>query len=133
MNNFTVADDSSVPFPVADPIPVAGRSVVAIRGTAAPRLVLNSIGTPSAEQPVDGQAERRRRAGAEENRLGEALWFRDRKGGVTCPSILLVHWTDHGMRQVKDSPKRRDKAERMPPQMGGQFKAFYMTMGDHDL
>ncbi len=47
--------------------------------------------------------------------------------------ILLVNWTDHGMRQVKDSPKRLDKAKSMLREMGGQFKAFYMTMGDHDL
>ncbi len=47
--------------------------------------------------------------------------------------ILLVNWTDLGMRQVKESPKRLDKAKSMLREMGGQFKSFYMTMGDHDL
>jgi uncharacterized protein with GYD domain len=47
--------------------------------------------------------------------------------------ILLVNWTDQGMRQVKESPKRLDKAKSMLREMGGQFKSFYMTMGDHDL
>jgi uncharacterized protein with GYD domain len=47
--------------------------------------------------------------------------------------ILLINWTDHGMRQVRDSPKRLDTAKDALREMGGQFKSFYMTMGDHDL
>ena len=47
--------------------------------------------------------------------------------------IILVDWTDHGMRQIKDSPKRLDKAKSVLREMGGQFKSFYMTMGDYDL
>jgi uncharacterized protein with GYD domain len=47
--------------------------------------------------------------------------------------IILVDWTDHGMRQIKDSPKRLDKAKSALREMGGQFKSFYMTMGGHDL
>jgi uncharacterized protein with GYD domain len=47
--------------------------------------------------------------------------------------IILVDWTDQGMRQVKDSPKRIDQAKNALREMGGQFKAWYMTMGGHDL
>ena len=47
--------------------------------------------------------------------------------------IILVDWTDHGMRQVRDSPKRLDKAKSALREMGGQLKAFYMTMGGHDV
>jgi uncharacterized protein with GYD domain len=47
--------------------------------------------------------------------------------------VLLVNWTDHGMRQVKDSPNRLDKAKTALRDMGGQFKSFYMTMGEYDL
>ena len=47
--------------------------------------------------------------------------------------VMLAHWTEQGMRQVKDSPKRVDAAKRMLKEMGGEFKAFYMTMGDYDL
>jgi uncharacterized protein with GYD domain len=47
--------------------------------------------------------------------------------------IILVDWTDHGMRQIKDSPKRLDKAKNALREMGGQFKSFYMTMGGHDV
>ena len=36
-------------------------------------------------------------------------------------------------RQVKDSPKRLDTAKKALVEMGGEFKAVYMTMGDYDL
>jgi uncharacterized protein with GYD domain len=47
--------------------------------------------------------------------------------------ILLVNWTDHGMRQIKGSPKRLDTAKSALHEMGGQFKSVYMTMGDYDM
>lgn len=47
--------------------------------------------------------------------------------------VMLAHWTEQGMRQVKDSPKRLDTARRALKEMGGDFKAFFMTMGDYDL
>ena len=47
--------------------------------------------------------------------------------------VMLAHWTEQGIRQVKDSPKRVDAAKRALKEMGGDFKAFYMTMGDYDL
>lgn len=47
--------------------------------------------------------------------------------------IMLVKWTDQGMRQVKESPKRLDTAKNALKEMGGDFRAFYMTMGEYDL
>lgn len=47
--------------------------------------------------------------------------------------IILIDWTDQGMRHVKDSPRRLDQAKSALSEMGGQFKGFYMTMGGHDL
>jgi uncharacterized protein with GYD domain len=47
--------------------------------------------------------------------------------------VMLARWTDQGMRQVKESPKRVDAAKRVLKERGGDFKAFYMTMGDYDL
>ncbi len=47
--------------------------------------------------------------------------------------VMLVQWTDQGMRQVKDSPKRLEVARRALQDMGGEFKAFYMTMGGYDI
>ena len=47
--------------------------------------------------------------------------------------VMLANWTDQGARQVKDSPKRLDAAKKALIEMGGEFKALYMTMGDYDL
>ncbi len=47
--------------------------------------------------------------------------------------IMLANWTDRGAQQVKDSPRRLDTAKRALIEMGGEFKAFYMTMGQYDL
>ena len=47
--------------------------------------------------------------------------------------VMLAHWSEQGMRQVKDSPKRLDTAKRVLKEMGGEFKAFYMTLGEYDL
>ena len=47
--------------------------------------------------------------------------------------VMLIKWTEQGMREVKDSPKRLDIAKKALAEMGGQFKSFFMTMGDYDL
>ncbi len=47
--------------------------------------------------------------------------------------VMLAHWTEQGMKQLKDSPRRVDAAKRELKEMGGDFKSFYMTMGDYDL
>lgn len=47
--------------------------------------------------------------------------------------VMLTKWTEQGMRQVKDSPKRLDAAKKALKEMGGEFKFFFMTMGDYDI
>jgi len=47
--------------------------------------------------------------------------------------IMLVNWTDQGIRSVKDSPKRLDAARNAAKGVGAEIRDFYMTMGDHDL
>jgi uncharacterized protein with GYD domain len=47
--------------------------------------------------------------------------------------IMLVNWTDQGIRNVKESPKRLDAARSAAKGIGGDIKDFYMTMGDHDM
>ncbi|MEK6525549.1 MAG: GYD domain-containing protein [Nitrospirota bacterium] len=46
--------------------------------------------------------------------------------------ISLINWTDQGIRNVKDSPKRLDSAKKMLKEMGSELKAFYMTQGSYD-
>ena len=47
--------------------------------------------------------------------------------------IILINYTDQGIRNIKDSPKRLDAAKKMLKTMGGEIKEFYLTMGSYDL
>jgi len=47
--------------------------------------------------------------------------------------IALVNWTDKGIKDVKDSPARADKAKALAKSYGGSMEQLYMTMGSHDL
>ena len=47
--------------------------------------------------------------------------------------IALISWTDQGAKSVKDSARRFDTAKKMLQDMGGDFKAIFMMMGDYDL
>jgi uncharacterized protein with GYD domain len=47
--------------------------------------------------------------------------------------IMLANWTDQGAQKVKESPRRVDTAKKALADMGGEFKGFYMTMGEYDL
>ena len=47
--------------------------------------------------------------------------------------IMLANWTDQNAQKVKDSPHRLETAKKALFDMGGEFKALYMTMGDYDL
>jgi uncharacterized protein with GYD domain len=47
--------------------------------------------------------------------------------------IILINYTDQGIRNIKDSPKRYDAAKKLLKGMGGEFKQFYLTMGAYDL
>ncbi|MBI4219986.1 MAG: GYD domain-containing protein [Chloroflexi bacterium] len=50
------------------------------------------------------------------------------------PSYLsLINWTEQGIKNVKDSPKRLEDAKRLIMQHGGKLIFFYMTMGQYDL
>ena len=47
--------------------------------------------------------------------------------------IMLGNWTDQGIRNVKDSPRRLDAAKKLLQDVGGEFKSFSLTMGDYDI
>jgi uncharacterized protein with GYD domain len=46
--------------------------------------------------------------------------------------LIHINWTEQGIRNIKDSPKRLDAAKKMLKDMGGEAKAFYMTQGTSD-
>ena len=47
--------------------------------------------------------------------------------------VTLVKWTDQGIRNVKDSPKRRQAFEAAVSAAGGKVKDAYLLMGEYDL
>jgi uncharacterized protein with GYD domain len=46
--------------------------------------------------------------------------------------IMLANWTDQGAQKVRESPRRLETAKKALSDMGGEFKAFYMTLGQYD-
>ena len=47
--------------------------------------------------------------------------------------VTLVKWTDQGIRNVKDAPKRADAFEAAVKAAGGALKGIYLVMGEYDL
>ena len=47
--------------------------------------------------------------------------------------VMLANWTDQGIKGVKESPRRLDAARKALKDMGGDFKSFFLTMGDFDM
>lgn len=47
--------------------------------------------------------------------------------------LMLLNWTDQGIRNVKESPKRLDAAKKLAKELGGEIKTVYMTQGSFDL
>jgi len=46
--------------------------------------------------------------------------------------ISLINWTEQGLKNVRESPKRAEQAEAMAKKLGGKMQIFY-TMGEYDL
>jgi uncharacterized protein with GYD domain len=46
--------------------------------------------------------------------------------------VILLRWTDQGIRNVKDTAKRAEAARRMFEQAGGKLQVWY-TMGEYDI
>jgi uncharacterized protein with GYD domain len=47
--------------------------------------------------------------------------------------VMLANWTEQGILKVKDSPNRLDAAKKALKDMSGEFKFFFLTMGDFDI
>ena len=46
--------------------------------------------------------------------------------------ITLIRFTEQGIRNVKESPARLDKARNAFQAMGAELKAFYLVSGQYD-
>jgi uncharacterized protein with GYD domain len=47
--------------------------------------------------------------------------------------IMLTNWTEQGIKNVKESPKRLDTAKALAKKFNGEIVEFYMTTGAHDM
>ena len=47
--------------------------------------------------------------------------------------VTLGKWTDQGIRNIKDSSKRRQAFEDTVSSMGGRVKDAYLVLGDYDV
>lgn len=45
--------------------------------------------------------------------------------------IALINWTDQGVRNIKETPKRAENAKALARKMGGKLELHY-TMGEYD-
>jgi uncharacterized protein with GYD domain len=47
--------------------------------------------------------------------------------------VMLINWTDQGLKAINDGARRLDATKKLLEDMGGQFRALYMTMGQFDM
>lgn len=47
--------------------------------------------------------------------------------------ILTIDWTDQGIRNVRDAPKRSEAAKELAKKVGVEIKDIYLTSGAHDI
>lgn len=47
--------------------------------------------------------------------------------------ISLIKWTDQGIKNVKESPKRLHEFKTALEAVGGKLIGFYLTMGRYDM
>ena len=47
--------------------------------------------------------------------------------------VVLFNWTKQGIKGYAESPKRVDAARKLLKDLGGELKAFYLTMGTYDI
>jgi uncharacterized protein with GYD domain len=47
--------------------------------------------------------------------------------------IALLNWTDQGIKNIKESPKRVDSVRELAKKNGCELQDFYMTIGAYDM
>src|SRR5262245_19714464 len=46
--------------------------------------------------------------------------------------VTLLKYTDQGIRNIKESPSRLEKAKQLIKSLGGELKSFYLVQGRFD-
>lgn len=47
--------------------------------------------------------------------------------------VVLVNWTDQGIKAVKDTTKRAEQASQLAEKLGGRMETLLWTQGRYDL
>ncbi len=47
--------------------------------------------------------------------------------------VVLVNWTDQGIRSVRETTQRADQVRQLVEQMGGRLTTLFWTQGRYDL
>ena len=47
--------------------------------------------------------------------------------------VVLMNWTDQGIRNVRDTVQRRDQADALAEKYGSRIEEVYWTVGPYDL
>jgi uncharacterized protein with GYD domain len=47
--------------------------------------------------------------------------------------VALINWTDQGIRNVRDTLQRADRADQLGEKYGVQLEHLYWTVGPYDL
>jgi uncharacterized protein with GYD domain len=47
--------------------------------------------------------------------------------------IILGQYTQEGIKNIKDAPKRLENAKKLMESLGGKLKVFYHTLGRYDF
>ncbi len=47
--------------------------------------------------------------------------------------ISLINYTEQGIRDIKDAPKRVTAAKKLLASMGGKMRGYYLTLGSYDI
>jgi len=64
-----------------------------------------------------------------------AAWGRNSgvQGSITMLFILSLNFTDQGIRNIKDGPKRAKASREIAKKIGADIKQIYLTSGESDL
>jgi len=46
--------------------------------------------------------------------------------------ITLLNYTEQGLKAIKESPSRLEKARQLLKSLGGELKSFYLAQGRYD-
>ncbi|MCI0635644.1 MAG: GYD domain-containing protein [Actinobacteria bacterium] len=52
---------------------------------------------------------------------------------MTATFVSLINWTEQGVKNFRDSPKRADAYAELAKKYGATVKAQYWTLGEYDI